>query len=206
MWCDSCLLVLPLRAGAIAWNVVIAVYSLAGGLFLLRAGQYLYFVYPEWFIYGGIGMGVCAMAFIEMLALSNRSIIWTNACMFLWPFVIFISAIRAIFMIWELNPRTTSSGSAKMAVNCGAHPRKLAMAIPLASPTPFAALAGTVSLPPLSSVYWWTSGSKYTLSSSTGASRGGWTGTPSLRIRFLDSSTMHEHPLGCVAAACKARQ
>lgn len=102
MWCDNCLLVLPLRAGAIAWNVVIALYSLAGGLFLLRAGQYLYFIYPEWFIYGGIGMGVCAMACIEMLTLSNRSLTWANACMLMWPFVIIISAIRAIFMIWEL--------------------------------------------------------------------------------------------------------
>jgi hypothetical protein len=102
MWCDNCLLVLPLRAGAIAWNVVIALYSLAGGLFLLRAGQYLYFVYPEWFIYGGIGMAVCAMACVQMLALSNHSHIWTNACMLLWPFVIIASAIRAIFMIWQL--------------------------------------------------------------------------------------------------------
>jgi len=102
MWCDNCLLVLPLRAGAIAWNVVIALYSLAGGLFLLRAGQYLYFIYPEWFIYGGIGMAVCAMACVEMLALSNHSHIWTNACMLLWPFVIIASAIRAIFMIWQL--------------------------------------------------------------------------------------------------------
>jgi hypothetical protein len=102
MWCDNCLLVLPLRAGAIAWNVVIALYSLAGGLFLLRAGQYLYFVYPEWFIYGGIGMGVCAMACIQMLAFSNRSLTWANASMFLWPIVIIASAIRAIFMIWQL--------------------------------------------------------------------------------------------------------
>jgi len=103
MWCDNCLLVLPLRAGAIAWNLVIAVYSLAGGLFLLRAGQYLYFIYPEWFIYGGIGMGVCTLACMEMFTLSNRSHTWTNACQFLWPFVIVISAVRAIFMIWQLH-------------------------------------------------------------------------------------------------------
>jgi hypothetical protein len=103
MWCDNCLLVLPLRAGAIAWNVVIAAYSLAGGLFLLRVGQYLYFVYPEWFIYGGIGMGVCALACIEMITLSNRSYTWARVCHFLWPVVIVISGIRAIFMIWELH-------------------------------------------------------------------------------------------------------
>jgi len=102
MWCDNCLLVMPLRGGAIAWNLVIAVYSLAGGLFLLRVGQYLYFVYPEWLIYGGIGVGVCAMSCIQILTLSNRSISWANVCLLLWPFVIAASGIRAIFMIWQL--------------------------------------------------------------------------------------------------------
>jgi len=103
MWCDNCLLVLPLRAGAIAWAVVIALYSLAGSLFLLMYGQYLYFVYPEWFIYGGIGMAVLACAVIECLTLSNRSYVWARVCHFLWPFIIVICAIRAIFMIWELH-------------------------------------------------------------------------------------------------------
>jgi hypothetical protein len=103
MWCDNCLLVLPLRAGAIAWAVVIAAYSLAGGLFLLMYGQYLYFVYPEWFIYGGIGIGVCAVACINAITLSNRSYTWSRVCHFLWPFIIVICGVRAIFMIWELN-------------------------------------------------------------------------------------------------------
>jgi len=103
MWCDNCLLVLPLRAGAIAWAVVIATYSFAGGLFLLMAGQYLFFVYPEWFIYGGTGMGVFAVALINAIALSNRSYVWARVCNFLWPFIIVICGVRAIFMIWELN-------------------------------------------------------------------------------------------------------
>ncbi|KAG8804276.1 hypothetical protein FRC16_010605 [Serendipita sp. 398] len=103
MWCDNCLLVLPLRAGAIAWAVVIAAYSLAGGLFLLMSGQYLFFVYPEWFIYGGIGVGVCAVACINAITLSNRSLVWARVCHFLWPFIIVICGVRAIFMIWELN-------------------------------------------------------------------------------------------------------
>jgi len=103
MWCDNCLLVLPLRAGAIAWALLIAVYNLAGGLFLLMEGQYLFFVYPEWFIYGGIGVAVTAIAAIQMLTLSNRSYTWTRVCHFLWPFLIIISGVRAIFMIWEFN-------------------------------------------------------------------------------------------------------
>jgi len=103
MWCDNCLLVLPLRAGAIAWAVVIAAYSLAGSLFLLMDGQYIYFVYPEWFIYGGIGMGVCSVAVINAVTLSNRSYVFSRVCHFLWPFIIVICGIRAIFMIWELH-------------------------------------------------------------------------------------------------------
>ncbi|KAJ6623121.1 hypothetical protein B0H10DRAFT_2213808 [Mycena sp. CBHHK59/15] len=103
MWCDNCLLVLPLRAGAIAWAVAIAVYSLAGGIFLLVYGQYLFFVFPEWQIYGGIGLGVMALAVIEILALSTRSYVFTRVAKFAWPFIIVICAVRAILMIVELN-------------------------------------------------------------------------------------------------------
>ncbi|CAA7264743.1 unnamed protein product [Cyclocybe aegerita] len=102
MWCDNCLLVLPLRGGAIAWAVVIAAYSLAGGLFLLISGQYIFFFFPEWQIYGGIGIGVCAAAVISMFALSNRSYIWIRVVNFLWPFLIVICAVRAIIMIVQL--------------------------------------------------------------------------------------------------------
>jgi len=102
MWCDNCLLIFPLRAGAIAWAVFIAVYSFAGSLFLLEDGQYLFFIYPEWYIYGGIGMGVCAISCITAVALSNRSYIWSRCVGFMWPFLILACSIRAIFMIWEL--------------------------------------------------------------------------------------------------------
>jgi len=103
MWCDNCLLVFPLRGGAIAWGCIIAAYSFAGGLFLLRDGQYLFFVYPEWLIYGGYGMGVAGVAAVNVVTLSNRSYTFSRVCTFLWPFAILVSAVRAIFMIWELN-------------------------------------------------------------------------------------------------------
>ncbi|KAH9858253.1 hypothetical protein C2E23DRAFT_173247 [Lenzites betulinus] len=102
MWCDNCLLLLPLRGGAIAWGVVMFLYSLAGGIFLLNWGQYLFFVFPEWQIYGGIGIGVAVAAALSILALSNRSYIWIRVCKFIWPFVIVICAVRAIIMIVEL--------------------------------------------------------------------------------------------------------
>jgi len=84
------------------WAAIIVLYSVAGSIFLLRWGQFLFFVYPEWFIYGGIGMGVGAAALINLVALSNRSYLWTRVCKTLWPFIIIISLVRAIFMIWEL--------------------------------------------------------------------------------------------------------
>lgn len=113
MWCDNCLLVLPLRAGAIAWAVLIAAYSIAGGIFLLIRGQYLFFFFPEWQIYGGIGIGVASCAVINMFALSNRSYIWTRVTKFLWPFIIVISAVRAIIMIVQLQ-----RGKDKIAWEC----------------------------------------------------------------------------------------
>ncbi|KAI0274937.1 hypothetical protein BC834DRAFT_965399 [Gloeopeniophorella convolvens] len=102
MWCDNCLLLLPLRAGAIAWASIIFLYSIIGGIVLFRYGQFLFFVYPEWQIYGGIAMAVGATAAINAIALSSRSYIWTRVCKFLWPFVLVISAVRAIIMIVEL--------------------------------------------------------------------------------------------------------
>jgi len=102
MWCDNCLLVLPLRGGAIAWAVLIATYSIGGGVFLLMRGQYIFFTYPEWQIYGGIGLGVGIVAILSMLALSNRSYLWIRVAKFVWPFIIVLSAVRAIIMIVEL--------------------------------------------------------------------------------------------------------
>ncbi|KAF7307406.1 hypothetical protein MIND_00534800 [Mycena indigotica] len=103
MWCDNCLLVLPLRAGAIAWGVVIFLYSLGGGIFLLQYGQYLFFLRPEWQIYGGIGMGVMGVAAVSIAALATRSYTFARAMQFVWPFVIVACAIRAILMIVQLN-------------------------------------------------------------------------------------------------------
>lgn len=113
MWCDNCLLLLPLRGGAIAWAAIILLYSLAGSLLLLIKGQWLFFFYPEWYIYGGIGMAVAVVALINILALSNRSYIWTRVCKFLWPFLIIICAVRAILMIVQLQ-----RGKDKIAWEC----------------------------------------------------------------------------------------
>ena len=97
------------------------IYSSAGALFLLIKGQFFFFSYPEWYIYGGIGLTVAVIALVNILALSNvgaqlpgdvigidinynfqRSYVWIRVCKFLWPFVIIICAIRAALMIVEL--------------------------------------------------------------------------------------------------------
>jgi len=102
MWCDNCLLLFPLRVGTMAWAFIMMAYSVAGGIFLFKYGQFLFFVYPEWQIYGGVAMGVAALALISLFTLGNRSYIWTRVCKFLWPFLIIVSAVRAILMIVEL--------------------------------------------------------------------------------------------------------
>jgi hypothetical protein len=96
-----------------AFAVWIALYSLAGGLFMLLYGQYLFFWFPEWQIYGGISLGVVGLAVINVFALSNRSYLWTRVGRTLWPFVIVICTIRAILMIVQLQ-----RGKDKIAWEC----------------------------------------------------------------------------------------
>jgi len=96
------LLIFPLRAGGIAWATIIILYSAVGGIFLFKYGPFLFFVYPEWQIYGGVAMAVAGIAVLTALALSNRSYTFSRACVVLWPFLIVISAIRDIVMIVEL--------------------------------------------------------------------------------------------------------
>jgi len=102
MWCDNCLLLFPLRTGAMAWAMIIFVYSAAGGILLFHWGQFIYFVHPEWQVYGAIGMFVAFTALINIFALSNGSITWTKVCRSIWPFNLVICGIRAVFMIVEL--------------------------------------------------------------------------------------------------------
>jgi len=102
MWCDNCLLLLPLRAGSIAWAVWIFAYSVAGGIFLFKYGPFLYFTYPEPQIYGGISMTIASAALISMIALSNKSYILTRVARFLWVALLVLTPIRALIMILRL--------------------------------------------------------------------------------------------------------
>ncbi|KAF9512740.1 hypothetical protein BS47DRAFT_1032307 [Hydnum rufescens UP504] len=81
MWCDNCLLLFPLRGGALVLSGFITIYSIVGGVLLFKYGQFVYFRYYEWDIFGAISM----------------------VCSFFWPSALIICSIRGIFMIVELN-------------------------------------------------------------------------------------------------------
>lgn len=85
-----------------AWGVIITLYSAVGGILLIKCGAFVFFVYPEWQLYGGVSMGVAAVALVSVIALSNRSYTWTRASKFLWTFIVVICCVRAIIMIVEL--------------------------------------------------------------------------------------------------------
>ncbi|CAO1633903.1 unnamed protein product [Parajaminaea phylloscopi] len=103
MWCDNCLLIFPLKHGAIALCVFMALYNLVGSIFLFRWGMLLFFNFPEWSIYGGIGMAVMSMCILFIIGLSNNSYLFTRLTFFVWPLIIIVSAVRAGFMIFQLN-------------------------------------------------------------------------------------------------------
>lgn len=85
------------------WNVFIAAYNLAGSILLFQKGQFLFFNYPEYQIYGGIGMGVMAICLITTLGMANNSYMFARLCFFLWPILLVIVAVRAALMIFQLS-------------------------------------------------------------------------------------------------------
>ena len=103
MWCDNCLFIFPLRKGAMAWAIFVALYNLAGSILLFRYGPFLFFDFPEWQIYGGIGIAVVAICVINVIALSNTSYMFTRVCFYLWPFILIIVAVRDAIMLFQLN-------------------------------------------------------------------------------------------------------
>ncbi|GAA5987133.1 hypothetical protein JCM10908_001040 [Rhodotorula pacifica] len=103
MWCNNCLLIFPLRGGAMALAALIAAYSLAGAICLFLWGQYLWFGPYEYQVYGGISIAVMVCSLLLIVAFTNYSIIWTSALAFMLPFVSVISIVRAGLMIFRLD-------------------------------------------------------------------------------------------------------
>jgi hypothetical protein len=103
MWCDNCLLIFPLRHGAMALAAFIAFYSLAGGIFLFYDYPFFFFVKYEGDIYAGIAMTVMASAIMTLLALSTESYMLMRLGAFLWPALILICTVRTGIMLYDLN-------------------------------------------------------------------------------------------------------
>jgi len=91
-----------LFVGALSFYLALSLY-IVGGVLLFKYGQYVYFRYYEWDIFGAISMLVAFIALINAFALSNESVIFTRVCSFFWPSALITSSIRAIFMSVELN-------------------------------------------------------------------------------------------------------
>ncbi|GAA5821890.1 hypothetical protein JCM3770_002647 [Rhodotorula araucariae] len=104
MWCNNCLLLFPLRGGAMALATLIAAYSIAGGIVLFMYGKYLW---PsadlEVPVYGGISMFIGACSVLLLFAFANRSRLWTSALCCILPFAIVVSIARAGVMVFRLN-------------------------------------------------------------------------------------------------------
>ncbi|GAA5844841.1 hypothetical protein JCM5353_006404 [Sporobolomyces roseus] len=103
VWCDNCLLLFPLRGGAMALALLIAAYSVAGGILLFMYGETLFFLFPEAQIYGGISMAIAALSILSLIAYSNSSYMWTRLLFFLMPLVFIVSIARAGIMIFRLD-------------------------------------------------------------------------------------------------------
>ncbi|ORY38063.1 hypothetical protein BCR35DRAFT_311533 [Leucosporidium creatinivorum] len=103
MWCDNCLLLFPLRGGAMALAALVALYSIGGGIFFFLYGQYFWFTYPEPQVYGAVSMIAGAISVLSIIAYSNSSYMWTRLLFFLGPFVLFLGVVRAGFAIFRLN-------------------------------------------------------------------------------------------------------
>lgn len=53
-------------------------------------------------LFGGVAILGAAVAFINIVALSSRSYLFTRVCNFVWPFAFVIAAIGDIALIIEL--------------------------------------------------------------------------------------------------------
>jgi hypothetical protein len=102
VWCDNCLLLFPLRHGAMALAAFMAIYSLAGSVFLFRYGNSLFYLDLSYYAYGAIGMAVMVVCVLQLIGNSTRSFMLCRLSMFLWAPVLVASAVRGGFMAFEL--------------------------------------------------------------------------------------------------------
>ncbi|KAF8323348.1 hypothetical protein DL93DRAFT_2071034 [Clavulina sp. PMI_390] len=103
MWCNNFLLLFPLRGGAMVWAAFIMIYSIVGGVFMFKYGEFLYFRSYEAQFFGGMAMAIAAIALLNLIGLMNNSYSASRIASFLWPVVVVISGVRAVLMIMDMN-------------------------------------------------------------------------------------------------------
>lgn len=85
------------------WAGFIAIYSIVGGYFMFKYGDFIYFRYYEWDIFGGLAMFIAFVASMNVFAFANNSYSFTSVCKWFWSLIITLSSVRAIVMIVEAN-------------------------------------------------------------------------------------------------------
>jgi len=105
MWCDNCLLLFPLRAGAMILGAIMALFQIGGGIFLFLYGGFYFTLhrFHEAEIYGGYSMAQGAVALIGIIALSSRSYVLSRIVVVIYPIILLLGAIRAGIMVWSFN-------------------------------------------------------------------------------------------------------
>jgi len=102
MWCDNCLLIFPLRAGAMFLCVIMALYQIGGGIFLFKFGDFYFTNVPEASIYGGYAMAQGSLAVVALIGFSTRSYLFSRLLLVIYPLIILLGAVRAGIMTWGL--------------------------------------------------------------------------------------------------------
>ncbi|CAG8603761.1 5167_t:CDS:2, partial [Acaulospora morrowiae] len=102
MWCDNCLLLFPLRSGAMVLSVIMMIYQIGGGIFLFLYGDFFFFHYMEPKIYGAYAMIQAFMSLIATIGFSIISFTIASSLVCFYPFLVILGAVRAGIMSWSL--------------------------------------------------------------------------------------------------------
>lgn len=103
MWCDNCLLVFPLRAGAMILGSIMALYQFGWGIFLFKYGGFYFTLTDEAVIYGGYSFVQGALAVLGLIALGSRSYAISRIIVLAYPIIILLGVIRAAVLMWSFN-------------------------------------------------------------------------------------------------------
>jgi len=102
MWCDNCLLIFPLRAGAIGLATIMMLYQFSGGILLFTIGDFLFFRFPEAIIYGIYAIAQGVLAGIAVMGFTKESYPLSRSLPFAYLVFIVLGVVRGGIMIWEL--------------------------------------------------------------------------------------------------------